>query len=80
MIICVSSMKKSRTNIIERFSKNLAQIRKEKEYSQRQLSQLCRIDNADISRMENGDINVTLNTVEQLAEALEVDPTELIKK
>lgn len=80
MIIRVSSMKKSRTNIIERFSKNLAQIRKEKEYSQRQLSQLCGIDNADISRMENGDINVTLNTVEQLAEALEVDPTELIKK
>lgn len=51
----------------------------EKGLSQRNLSALCNIDNADISRIENGEINVTLNTVSQLADALDVPFFKLLK-
>ena len=51
----------------------------EKGLSQRDLSALCNIDNADISRMENGEINVTLNTVGQLANALDISFQALVR-
>jgi transcriptional regulator with XRE-family HTH domain len=66
-------------NILKVFGANLRRIRIQKGLSQRDLSALCNVDNADISRMENGDINVTLNTVAQLADALEVPFLDLIK-
>lgn len=66
-------------NILKTFGENLKKIRTQKGLSQRQLSALCNVDNADISRMENGEINVSLNTVAQLAEALEVPVYKLMK-
>lgn len=62
------------------FGENLRKIRTGKGLSQRDLSALCTIDNADISRMENGEINVTLKTVAQLAEALDIPLIKLLKK
>ncbi|BAV04723.1 Helix-turn-helix [Filimonas lacunae] len=59
--------------ILLTFATNLKKLREKKGYSQRGLASHCNIDNADISRMENGLSNVTLLTLEQLAEALECD-------
>jgi transcriptional regulator with XRE-family HTH domain len=70
----------SSKSILKVFGQNVRRIRLEKGLSQRKLSALCEIDNADISRMENGEINVTLNTVVQLAEALEVPYMKLLKQ
>ena len=42
--------------------------------SQRALFAQCGIDNGMISRMENGEVNVTLKTLVVLADALEVAP------
>lgn len=66
--------------ILKTFGANLRRIRNEKGLSQRDLYALCNIDNAEISRMENGDVNVTLNTLAQLAEALDVPAWMLLKQ
>ena len=72
-------MATSNKNILKIFGENLRRIRTEKGLSQRDLSSLCNIDNADISRMENGLVNVSLTTVAQLADALEVPFLKLLK-
>lgn len=66
-------------DILKIFGENLKKTRNQKGLSQRQLSAMCNVDNADISRMENGEINVTLNTIAQLADALEVPFFRLMK-
>jgi transcriptional regulator with XRE-family HTH domain len=66
--------------ILKTFGANLRHFRNEKGLSQRDLYALCNIDNAEISRMENGEVNVTLNTLAQLAEALDVPPYMLLKQ
>lgn len=71
-------MRNKPTDIIFIFSTNLRRIRMQKGFSQRELSARCNVDNADISRMENGDINITLRTLEQLANALDVAILELL--
>lgn len=60
------------------FGTNLRRIRKDKGFSQRELSSRCNIDNADISRMENGAINVTITTLQQLADAMDIGMWELL--
>ncbi|MBO9200173.1 MULTISPECIES: helix-turn-helix domain-containing protein [Niastella] len=62
------------------FGANLRQLRNEKGLSQRDLYALCNIDNAEISRMENGEVNVTLNTLAQLAEALDIPAYLLLRQ
>lgn len=64
-------MSKKPDNILLIFGNNLKRLRTEKGYSQRDLAANCNIDNADISRMENGLVNISLQTLEQLAEALD---------
>lgn len=59
-------------DIITIFKGNLKKYRQLKGYSQRELSSRCEIDNADISRMEKGAINITLKTLQQLGEALDI--------
>ena len=66
--------------ILKSFGANLRHFRNEKGLSQRDLYALCNIDNAEISRMENGDVNVTLNTLSQLAEALDIPAYMLLKQ
>lgn len=65
-------------DILILFGTNLRRIRKDKGFSQRELSSRCNIDNADISRMENGDINITLKTLQQLADAMDISVLELL--
>lgn len=65
-------------DILILFGTNLRRIRKDKGFSQRELSSRCNIDNADISRMENGAINITLTTLQQLADAMDIGVWELL--
>ena len=66
--------------ILKTFAVNLRHFRTEKGLSQRDLYAICNIDNAEISRMENGEVNVTLNTLAQLAEALDIPAYMLLKQ
>ena len=60
------------------FGENLRKYRAQKMLSQRALDALTGIDHGMISRMENGQVNVTLNTLAILAKSLEVSAWQLI--
>mgnify|MGYP003941522159 CR=1 FL=1 len=64
--------------IYRTFGSNLRKYRNQRGLSQRELFSLCGIDNGMLSRMENGQINVTLNTLSILATTLEVSCWELL--
>lgn len=64
--------------IYRTFGSNLRKYRNQRGLSQRALFSLCGIDNGMLSRMENGQINVTLNTLSILATTLEVSCWELL--
>jgi len=71
-------MNKTDTEILQQFGANLKKVRMAKGYSLRELYALCGVDNSDISKMEKGEINVTILTLVKLAQALEVDVNDLI--
>lgn len=60
------------------FGKHVREIRKTKNLSMEQLAHLCNIEYSQISRIELGQINTTLNTIKILAEGLEIHPKELL--
>lgn len=68
-----------RKDIRKIFGENLRKFRRCKSLSQRGLTAICGIDHGMISRMENGEVNVTLNTLSLLADALGVKVYELVK-
>lgn len=63
-------------SIIE-FGKNLRLIRKSKGISMEKLANLADFEYSQISRIELGQINTSLDTVFKLARALSIDAKEL---
>jgi DNA adenine methylase len=60
------------------FGITVKETRKNHELSQEQLSSLSGIERGQISKIENGQVNVTLDTIEKLARALKVQPRILV--
>ena len=63
---------------LRKFGQRLNSLRKQKNLSLRELSYACNVDNSKISKIEKGLVNITFNTIIQLAEALEVKVSELM--
>ncbi|MEJ7737014.1 MAG: helix-turn-helix transcriptional regulator [Chitinophagaceae bacterium] len=57
---------------------NIKRLRETKQLSLRELSYACDIDNSKISKIEKGQINITFTTLLQLANALEIHPSEIL--
>jgi transcriptional regulator with XRE-family HTH domain len=57
---------------------NIKRLREGKQLSLRELSYACNIDNSKISKIEKGGVNITFTTLIQLAEALEIHPSEIL--
>jgi transcriptional regulator with XRE-family HTH domain len=57
---------------------NIKRLREAKQLSLRELSYSCNIDNSKISKIEKGHVNITFTTIMQLAEALEITPSQLL--
>ncbi len=72
-------IQKKHNKILKEFGTHIKQIRQTKGLSLRELSSECDIDNSKISKIERGGINVTLLTVIELAQGLDVPPMELLK-
>jgi transcriptional regulator with XRE-family HTH domain len=64
---------------LKKLGANIKRLREMKNLSLRQLSYACDIDNSKISKIEKGQINITFTTILQLAKALEISPSELLK-
>lgn len=65
--------------IKERFGKAVRAQRNVKGISQEELAMRIGADQAYVSRIEAGQMNVTLETVEQIAEALQIDSADLLR-
>ena len=64
---------------LAKFRQNLIRLREQKGISQRQLSYLCDVDHAKISKLESSDdCNLNITTLFELAKGLGVHPKELI--
>ncbi|HEX5152856.1 MAG TPA: helix-turn-helix transcriptional regulator [Parafilimonas sp.] len=57
---------------------NIKSLREAKKLSLREMSYACNIDNSKISKIENGQINITFTTILQIASALEIQPSEIL--
>lgn len=58
---------------------NIRKIRRKKGLTQKQLGELCSIDEANIRRYELGNANPKLSTIRKIAKALDVYMNELIE-
>lgn len=57
---------------------NLKKHRQDKNYSYRELAQLCDVDHSQISKIEKGQISLEVITLCELALGLGVHPKELL--
>lgn len=64
---------------VKRFAANMKRIREEKNMSQGDIFRATKIERAYISNLEAGRQNPTLETIEKIATALEVEVSELTK-
>ena len=65
--------------LMKQFGENLKKIRNERKLSVRGLADLADMDYTNISNIENGQSNPSMTTIIFLAEALQVDPKELLQ-
>jgi len=63
---------------LELLGRKFSEIRKAKKLSFRKLAQQCNIDYSDLSKIEKGQINITLLTLIELSKGLGVHPKELL--
>ncbi|SEM17132.1 HTH-type transcriptional regulator, repressor for puuD [Chryseobacterium taichungense] len=59
------------------FGKKVEECRKKLGLSYRQLAQKCDVDHSNISKIEKGEVDVRISTIQELAKGLEVHPQEL---
>lgn len=71
-------MKEKDKKRLKKFAAQLRKIRKKKGLTVRELSSRCDVDYAKISKLENNKVNLTLTTLIELAEGLEVHPKILL--
>ena len=64
--------------LIVTFGRNVRQARKDKGWTQEQLAFEAGVKRAYLSEVENGQRNVSLDVVEKLARALDLEPSTLM--
>lgn len=65
--------------ILAKIGKRIVEIRKSKNLSQQDLAALCNYEKSNMSRIEYGKSNITVGTLNKIANALEVEVTELLR-
>lgn len=63
---------------LKKVGERIRKIRKEKNIRQTELGYRCDIERPNIGRIEAGGNNLTLLTLRKIAQALEVDVTEIL--
>jgi transcriptional regulator with XRE-family HTH domain len=71
--------KKELTAAKIKFGQNLKAIREGKNMSLLDVSYNCSLDDSHISKIEQGEFNLTLGTMLELAKGLEIHPSELLQ-
>jgi len=71
-------MESEHREILIRFGKRLEELRKQQNFSLRKLALHCNVDHADIKKYENGEINISLISITELAKGLDLPISELM--
>lgn len=69
---------KTTRELLERFGNNVRKLRKEKEWTQETLAESASINDKEVSHIEQGNRNVTLETLVKISIALDIDPHLLL--
>jgi len=72
-------MRKPSKNLLGNLSKNLQKYRKDNKLSQEELADRCGFHRTYIGSVERGERNVTLSTLEALANTLEIKISQLLE-
>jgi HTH-type transcriptional repressor of puuD len=67
------------TELAKTFGLNVRRERERRGLSVRALGRACNMDGAGISRVENGERDLRLSTVERVAHGLAVSPADLLR-
>ena len=59
------------------FGKNVEKYRKILGLSYRELAQKCDVDHSNISKIEKGEVDLRISTIQELAKGLRISPKEL---
>jgi transcriptional regulator with XRE-family HTH domain len=68
----------SKELFITNFGIHIRQLREKKNMSQQDLANDCSMSKRQIGRIERGEINTTLGTIVNIANALDIEPKELL--
>ena len=63
-----------------RVAKNIKELRNQLNLSQEELAYMASVDRGYMGRVENGKHSISLDVLEKLANALEIDPAELLER
>jgi len=66
------------SDLSKQFGEKIRAVRKEKGLSQDKLAELSNIDRSYIGRIDRGEVNITLDKLYTLANALECSPGDLL--
>lgn len=78
MVSCGGLLNLRRMNVHDRLARNVSRLRKAAGLTQEEFADRSGIHPTYISAIENGHRNPTIDVVERLALALEVDPATLL--
>lgn len=67
------------TNLLKTIGVKIKQCREVKSITQEELSKICGLHRNYISSVENGARNISINSLQKIAEGLNVNITELLK-
>ena len=59
------------------FGKSIEKYRKKLGLSYRELAQKCDVDHSNISKIEKGEVDLRISTIQELAKGLKIHPKEL---
>ncbi len=62
----------------KKIGKRIVELRTQKGWNQSELARACNKDRQAIERLENGKVNPTLYTLQEVSKALEVSLSELV--
>ena len=70
---------KNKISLRERLAQNLQELRTSRQVSQEELARLAGFHRTYVSQLERGVTNISLDNLEKIAGALEVDAVELLQ-
>lgn len=71
-------MKGKDNGLLTRFGSHVAGLRQSKNFSLRDVAARCNVDHANVSKIEQGKLNISLTTLVELATGLGVAPKKLL--